>query len=89
MFRSMSGYKAQYHDLTMLVISEFNSWRVLIYAPGTTIHGAQQFGEDKAKEHALTVARTYLHDVKHDDMPDPDQAEWVPSSDNDWLVWRS
>ena len=39
MFRSMSGFKAQYHYLTLLVISEFNEWRVLLYSPSTTIHG--------------------------------------------------
>jgi hypothetical protein len=89
MFRSMSGFKAQYHYLTMLVISEFNDWRVLIYAPGTTIHGAHQFGEAKAKEHALTVARNYIHDIKHEELPVLEQAEWAPSGDNDWLVWRS
>ena len=33
MFRSMSGFKAHYHYLTLLVISEFNEWRVLVYGP--------------------------------------------------------
>src|SRR5438067_2046347 len=34
MLRSMCGFKAQYDDLTLLVISEFNEWKVLLYAPG-------------------------------------------------------
>lgn len=50
MFRSMSGFKAQYHYLTLLAISEFNEWRVLLYGPSTTIHGTRQFSEAKAKE---------------------------------------
>ena len=49
MFRSMSGFKAQYHYLTLLVISEFNDWRVLLYGPSMTIHGSRQFSEAKPR----------------------------------------
>ena len=45
----MSGFKAQYHYLTLLVISKFNEWRVLLYGPSMTIHGTRQFSEGKAK----------------------------------------
>jgi hypothetical protein len=89
MFRSMSGFKAQYHYLTLVVISEFNDWRVLLHGPGGTIHGTHQFGEAKAKEHALAIARTYIHEYKHDELPVITETEWVPTTHDDWLVWSS
>ena len=88
MFRSLSGSKAQYHYLTALVISEFNEWRVMVYAPGTTIHGTRQFSENDARQHAIAVARSYIHDEKHEDLPEPPDVTWQPSSPEDWLVWR-
>jgi len=89
MFRSKSGFKAPYHYLTMLAISEFNEWKVLVYSPGTTIHGTHQFSEAKAKEHALTIARDYIHGVKHEELPVLAEAAWVPTGDDDWLNWSS
>ncbi len=86
MFRSMSGFKAQYHYLTLLVISEFSDWRVLLYGPGATIHGVHQFSEAKAKEHAMAVARAYIHDRKQEELPDV-ELTWVPAASDDWLVW--
>jgi hypothetical protein len=88
MFGSMSGFKAQYHYLTLLVISEFNEWLVLLYSPGTTIHGTHQFSEAKAKEHAMAVARSYIHDQKHEELPVLPELTWLPTSPDDWLVWR-
>jgi hypothetical protein len=88
MFHSLSGFKAQYHSLTLLVGSEFNEWRVLLYAPGVTIQGARQFSEAKAKEHALAVARSYVQDETHQDLPALPDVEWVPLAHDDWLIWR-
>lgn len=87
MFRSMSGFKAKYHYLTLLVISEFNEWRVLVSSPEATIHGAHQFSEAKAKEHAVAAARSYIHDRKQEDLPEVAELTWVPTSGDDWLVW--
>ena len=87
MFRSMSGFKAHYHYLTLLVISEFNEWRVLVYGPTTTIHGAYQFSEAKAREHAMAVARSYIQDRKQEDLPPMTEMTWVPAAPDDWLVW--
>ncbi len=89
MFRSFTGVKAQYHYLTMLVISEFNEYKVLVYGPGVTIHGARQFAEPKAREHALAIARDYVHDVKHEELPDVPTPEWLPTAPEDWLAWRT
>ena len=88
MFRSMSGFRTQYHYLTLLVISEFNDWRVLLYCPGTTIHGTHQFSEAKAKEHAMTIARSYIQEHKHDESAEPGEMAWTPASPEDWLVWQ-
>jgi hypothetical protein len=88
MFRSMSGYKAQYHNLTLLVISEFNEWRVLLYGPNTTIHGTHQFSEAKAKDHAMAVAHAYFQDRQQEASPDPAELTWTPAVADDWLVWR-
>ncbi|MBI4875808.1 MAG: hypothetical protein HY822_14325 [Acidobacteria bacterium] len=89
MFRSLSGFKAQYHYLTLLAVSEFDEWKVLVSAPGITIHGARQFGEVKAKDHALGIARQYIHDEKHADLPVLESVDWAPTGPDDWLVWRS
>jgi hypothetical protein len=83
----MSGLKAQYYDLTLLAVSEFNEWRVMLYGPATTIQGAHSHSEAKAKENALTIARYFVHEHKHSDLPVLDQVEWVPTSYDDWLVW--
>jgi hypothetical protein len=53
----MSGFKAQYRYLALLVISEFNEWRVLLCGPAGTIHRVHQLSEEKAKEHAMAVVR--------------------------------
>jgi hypothetical protein len=87
MFRTMSGLKAQYHYLTLLVISEFNEWRVLLYGPEATIHGVHQFSEAKAKEHAIAVARAYIRDRKREELPEIPELAWAPTAADDWLVW--
>ncbi len=88
MFRSFSGSKARYQDLTLLVVSEFNEWKVLVYGPGVTIHGTRQFAEPKAREHAAQIAKTYYQEVLHTPPPGNGEPEWVPTEENDWLVWR-
>lgn len=88
MFRSMSGSKAQYHYLTLFVISEFNEWRVLLQGPDTVIQGTRQFSEESARRHALDVARSYIHEQRHEDLPDPPPPEWAPVAGDTWLVWR-
>jgi len=83
----MSGSKAEYHYLTVLVIAEFNEWKVLLYCPATTIHGARQFSEAKAKEYAMAVARSYIHDHKHEELPVLSETTWAPTGPEDWLIW--
>jgi hypothetical protein len=88
MFRSLSGFRALYHYLTLVVVSEFDEWRVLLYGQGVTIHGSRQFGEKKAKEHALAMARNYIHEEKKEDLPVLAEVEWIPTVQEDWLIWR-
>ena len=88
MFRSISGVKAQYHYLTLLAVSEFDEWKVLLYGNGVTIHGSRQFGEAKAKEHAVNVARNFIHEEKKEDLPVLPEVEWSQTTSADWLTWR-
>jgi len=89
MFRSLNGIKAQYHYLSLLAVSEFDEWKVLVYGPGVTIHGTRQFGEAKAKQHAMEIAGKYLHEEKHEDLPALPELEWTPTGPSDWLTWRA
>ncbi len=89
MYRSLAGFRAQYHHLTLLVVSELNEWKVLIYGPGVIINGTRQFSEAKAKEHALTIAQSYLQEEKHAQVPVLTAVEWAPTTHDDWLVWRT
>ena len=75
MFRSLSGFRAEYFDLRLLVVSDFDEWKVLVIGPDTTIHGARQFTQGKAQDHALAIARAYIHEEKHQDLPDPPEVQ--------------
>ena len=87
-YRSLSGVKAQYQSLTLVAVSEFDEWKVLVYGPGVTIHGSRQFGEIKAKAHAIDMAQHYIREVLHEEPPDPSVVEWSPTGQDDWLIWR-
>jgi hypothetical protein len=54
-----------------------------------TIHGTRQFGEAKAKQHAMEIAGKYLHEEKHEDLPALPELEWTPTGPSDWLTWRA
>jgi hypothetical protein len=86
MFRSLSGYKTEYQDLTLLVVSELNEWKVLVHGPHTIIHGTRQFSEAKAKEHAIAVARSFVHDRHYAEL-EAAEPSWQPAAGDDWLVW--
>jgi hypothetical protein len=60
---------------------------VLVYGPETSIQGARQFSEAKAKEHAIAVASAYIHNRKKDDLPATAEFTWEPAGSDDWLVW--
>lgn len=83
-----SGLKASYHDLTLLVVREFDSWKTMVYGPGVTIHGAPQFAEDKAKQQAVAIANDYLEHERHETI-DGAPAEWQATAHSDWMVWKS
>ncbi len=85
----MSGFRAPYHDLTLLVVSEFNEWKVMLYGPDVTIQGIRQFTADKAKEHALAVADHYLQARKHEDAPSAESIPWIATGPDDWLIWTA
>ena len=88
MFRPLSGFKAQYHYFTLVVAADFDEWRVLAVGPGFTVVGQRQFSETRAKEHARQAAAAYIHDQKHEDLPDIDQPEWAPLVSGEWMDYR-
>ena len=87
MFRSMSGFKAPYGDLTLLVIAEFDEWRVHLLGPGVMIQGTRQFTEAKAKQHALDIARNYVVEEERNESPPDPTSDWVPLNHGEWLVY--
>ncbi|MDX2151780.1 MAG: hypothetical protein SFV54_13660 [Bryobacteraceae bacterium] len=86
MFRTLSGYTADYEGLTLVVVSEMDEWKVLAHGPGVVIHGSRQFSEDKAKQHAVELANAFLLEEKH--APPGGEAAWSPTSEHNWLIWR-
>lgn len=88
MFVSRSGVKAHYYGLTLLAVAEFDEWKVMVYGQGVMIHGARQFGEEKAKEHALTIAQQYVHQEKKEDVPVLSSVDWSPAGHDEWLSFR-
>ena len=88
MFRSFSGYKAQYDGLTLVVVAEFNEWKVLVHGPGVAILGARQFDGSKAKDHAAAIAEAYVRQRRGQEPPSIAELAWMPTEHDDWLVWH-
>lgn len=88
MFRALRGYKAQYHYLTLLVACDFDECKVLLLGPGVTIQCARQFDETKARDHAVAVAKDYIHTAKNEDLPVLETVDWQPLGAGEWLNWR-
>lgn len=87
MFRSLKGFKAQYHDVTVFVAADFDEYRVLLQAPGTIVQGRRQFNETQAKEHARSLAFSYIKE-KQGAEADAEDLTWVPFSQSEWLAWN-
>ena len=88
MFRPLSGFKAHYQGLTLVVVSEFDEWRIVIHSPEVVLQGSRQYNAAKAKDHALQLAKAYLADVRHEALADGQEPDWQPTSPEDWLVWK-
>jgi hypothetical protein len=88
MLSHYSGFKSEYGGLTVLVVAEFNEWKVLAYAPGVTIHGTRQFTEATAKAHAISMAQAFLREQRQQDIAALGDVNWEPTGDQDWLMWR-
>ena len=88
MFRPVSGFKAQYHYLTLLVASDIAEWRIIVHGPGVVIQAGREFSEAKAKEQARSVAMNYIHEEKHEDLPVVENLDWQPFGPGEFLNWR-
>ena len=89
MFRSVTGFKAEYHYLHLLVASDFAEWRIIVHGPGVVIQAGREFSEAKAKEQARSVAMNYIHDEKHEGLPVVENLDWQPFTPGEFLNWRS
>lgn len=87
--RTLSGFKAQWGYLTLVVVSEFDEWRVIVHAPGVILQGQRQYKELKAKEHAVEMAQNFVVDIKGEALPVSQELTWVPTTTHDWLVWST
>jgi hypothetical protein len=58
MFRASSGFKAQYHYMTLIVALDFDQWRIFLQGPGVIIDGGRQPDNTAAKEEASVVRQT-------------------------------
>jgi hypothetical protein len=87
MLRALSGFKANYGDLILLAVSEFDEWRVIVRSPDVVMQGQRQYKEGKAKEHAIALAQAYLREIRQQDLP-ASEPEWQPTGEQDWLVWK-
>ena len=88
MFRKAEAYEAHYHGLTLLVAADFDEWRVFLQGPSVWIHGGRQFNGAKAKEHALRVADSYLHEESGAPPLAAETVEWTLLTEHPWLNWR-
>ena len=89
MFRPLSGFKAQYCGLTLVVVSEFDEWRTIVHSPDVVVQGTRQFTAVKAKDHALALAKSYLAEVKQEAPGESREPDWQPTGPQDWLVWKA
>lgn len=89
MFRPLSGFKARVGDLNMVVVSEFDEWRVVVHSPEVILQGQRQFKDAKAKEHACLLVQNYYEEILKAPAPDLSQLDWQPTGPTDWLVWKT
>jgi len=89
MFRPLTGFKAHYHGLTLIVVSEFDEWRTIAYSPEVIIQGTRQFTAVKAKDHAVALAKTYFTEIKQGAPGEGPEPDWQATGPQDWLVWKA
>jgi hypothetical protein len=87
MFRPLRGFKAQHDDFILFVAADFDEYRVLMQAHGSIIQGRRQFNEAQAKEHARSMAASYLKEKQGADAALQD-LDWIPFGQAEWLAWN-
>jgi hypothetical protein len=89
MFRPLSGFKARVGEFSLVVVSEFDEWRVVAHSPDVILQGQRQFKDTKAKEHACLLIKNYYEEIRKEAAPDLIQLDWQPTGPADWLVWKT
>ena len=87
MFTHLTGCKASLQNLTMVVVSEFDEWHVVVHSPEVVLLGQRQYNEVQAKEHAVALAKQYLQEANREAPTGPSEPDWQPTGPADWLRW--
>jgi hypothetical protein len=85
MFRQLRGFKAEYHYLKLVIAADFDEWRVLVMGPGFTLQGQRQFGEAKAKDHAILTAKTFIYEEKKENLPPVQEVAWTAMTPGEYM----
>jgi hypothetical protein len=90
MFRPSPGFTAQYHGMTLLVVLDFDQWRIFLQGPGVIIDGGCQNDKADAKAVACRIADQYISKQGRDAaMPPFALVEWTPLESHAFLVWQA
>ena len=89
MFRASAGYKAQYHYLTLMVVLDFDQWKILMQGPGLVIDGGRAYDCQEAESRASEIAQQYIHEEKCEPLPHLSRLEWTPLDPHACMTWRA
>jgi hypothetical protein len=88
MFRRSTGFQARYHNLTLMVVLDFDQWKVLIQGPGVLIEGGREFDSSAAEMQAQHIAEVYVREEKLDSRPPVPHLKWTPLDPLACLSWQ-
>ena len=88
MFRSSTGLRAQYLDMTMVLAFDFDQWRIVLHGPGVIIDGGRQADKIAAQQEACRIAESYFCNERHESLPAPHQIKWTALDPESCLNWQ-
>lgn len=59
-----AGFKAQYHHLTLMVVLDFDQWKILMQGPGVLVDGGREHDRTSAEAKAREIAELYLREER-------------------------
>ncbi len=88
MLRLSTGFQARYHYLRLMVVLDFDQWKILIQGPGVLIDGGREFDRGAAEMRAQQIAEAYLRDEKLEARPLESDLKWAPLDPRACLEWQ-